>query len=572
MDTNNTEGKYAFLERASGAVHADPKAQINPEVLISNGNNIFIGCAVIEKDARLSADETGKIIIEDNVIIDKYVELHAGNNEQIHIGEGSHLIIGFDTRIEGNVTIGKNCAISGYVTNSSIGDESKILHRSIVQWAKIGSGTTIRDSEITGYAPSVEQSESEPAAPDNWVLIGENTDINRAIISTVPDKQSWAFAAPKATETESTDAVLGETIFLRDYQVRSDYSEIGSDTKINSGATLVNTKIGKKVTLQTNAYLENSIVEDDVILKRNTVISLARIGEKSQIGCEVSKSWLGAGVTAVHPSSYISAIIPEEFVIVNDQNEFEVIRCPNLTNISAGMVFESSSGVPTSDFSGTKKGTSFIWSTSFGVNSSVVNLYDHPDILLKYIFREENLTIICPFCLTKGEVCGLIPPFTYADALSSTSHKIGWVLNHNAGQILEDRRRMKLLFGDRPDIMAASDQLIEGSIRLGIRLVKPLRQVAQRKANSASAKLTQHERQYRMADKNLKLKIDRLKAERGKWIKRLSSIEDGLRIYQHHLKSGAWRMKDGEFVNGGWYDAGGQWSHKALSSNRARFL
>jgi len=563
---------YIWMEREAGALNAKAEAEIDPSAIIQNGKNVYIGRARIDKDVKISASDSGKIIIEDKVIIENSVELEAGDNEQIVVGEGTRLIKGPDTCITGQVTIGKNCEISGFLEYSIVGDNSNLRYRPIIKWAKIGSGVSIDAGEIKGYAPEPKEETDEASENvENWVIIGDNTTVNRATIYTTPEKINWAFIENSVYSENAEDSDKTKGISLRKYRVDSHYSAIGEAAIVMPGAILINTKIGAHTEVQTNAYLEHSDVEENTKILRNAVISRTRIGELSQVGCEVSKSWLSSGIVAVHSNAYVSAIIPEDYVIVNEQNEFEVIQCPNLTNISAGVCFANSSGTPTSDLSSTKKGTAFVWSTFLGVNSNVINLYDHPDILMQYIFREEEITIICPFCLTKGEVWGFIPPFTYADALSPTSHKIAWVLRHYAGQIIEDRRRMKILFGNKPEIMRESDRLIEGTIRLGIRLVRPVKQMAQKRINMISSKLTQFERQYRISDKKLKERIDRLKIDRSKWSRQLAAIEEGLRIYQHHLKSGAWQMKDGEFVNGDWIEVDGRrWTNRALESNRNR--
>lgn len=576
MDTNNKDDQYTWSERESGAVNANTDAGIDPGAIIINGENIFIGRARIEKDVKLATAESGKIIIEDNVIIENNVELSAGDNEQIVIGEGTRLIKGPDTCITGQVTIGKNCEISGFVNNSVVGDDSKLYYRPLVKWSQIGAGVSIKSSELKGYRPKPDEAaENESESAENYVIIKDKVSIDKAVILTVPEKAGWSFIKNHdEAKKQAEEYIEKNDNSLRNYSVKSHQSIIGEETTIMPGSRIVNSRVGTSVEIQSNAFIEHSIIENNASILRNAIITRTRLGEKARIGCEISKSWLSAGVIAVHTSSYVSAIIPEHYVIINEQNDFEVIQCPNLTNISAGVVFANSSGTPTQDLSSTQKGTAFVWSTFFGVNSNVINLYDHPKVSMKYIFREENLSLICPFCLIKGEVWGLIPPFTYADALSPTSHKIGWVLNHNAGQIVEDRRRMKAMFGDRPEILEASDRLIEGTIRLGIRLVRPLRQIAQRKINSLSAKMQQNVSRYTYGaiDRGNKTKTDHHKIERGKWSRRLSSIENGLKIYQHHLKSGVWKMKDGEFIKEGWHEVGGRWTHRALSSGNARFL
>lgn len=573
MLNNKETNNYIWLERQAGSVNSNENATIEPSAIFVNGENIYIGCARIGKDVKISASDSGKIIIEDNVAVENNVELHAGDNEQIIIGEGTRLIQGPDTRITGQVTIGKNCEISGFIKHSILGDNSNLYYRPIIKWAKIGAGVLINGSVIKGYAPEPkEESDESFESSENYVIIENNAIINKATISTTQDRISWAFIENTSNPEYSGESNSQAIVTLSKYRVASHYSLIGEAATIMQGATLINTQIGANTEVQPNAYLTHSVVKENAKILRNAIITKSRLGKLSQVGCEVSKSWLSAGVTAVHGNSYVSAIIPEEYVIVNEKNLFEVINCPNLTNISAGVIFANSSGTPTADLSSTNKGTAFVWSTFLGVNANVINLYDHPDILLQNIFREEHITIICPFCLTKGEVWGFIPPFTYADALSSTSHKIGWVLKNYAGQIIEDRRRMKILFGNRPDIIKESDRLIEGTIRLGIRLIRPLKQVSQKRINTISAKLTQFERQYRVSDKRLKSKIEHLKIERSKWNRRLAAIEEGLKIYQQHLKSGVWQMKNGEFVNGDWYEFDDRWMNRALQTGRNKFV
>jgi|GEM_PF-2317896 len=443
-----------------------------------HGENIQIGNNVIIGDGtRISIEGTGKLIIEENALIDGSVQIVVKDNEVVTIGKNAKIIQG--------------STIAGYVT---IGEGTIVKSAQIVN-AQIGIDALIEDSMISGLA----------AKP---VIIGNNVNVTEnSILTNVAKGKKWSFLEKTDIKTDFTPT---DEFILRRYKVESPGTVIGNNATIRS-SRLINTSVGLNVEIHPHTSIEHSEIGDDSSILAGANITTSRFGKNNIIGSEVSKSYFGDGIITRDSSSYISTIAPNEFIIADKDGNLSILPLPNPTVIGNNIVFANYGGKPLPDMSGSLKGTSIIYAANIN-NANVVNLYDHPDIQLTDLLKETGVTIILPFAkVPNGEVWGTIYPFTEANTLSPAKHKIGSVLETDPGMIVDMVKRIReVLPVDKKD---TANKIVEGSLWLGVKMLNE---------------------QIALLKTQLEKKPDDQKVKT-----RLEQLQKGLDIYMKHL-DGRW--------------------------------
>lgn len=482
--------------------------------------------ATIEKGARLKTEGSGRIILGEGAVVKAGAEITAGDGETVVVGRETSILS--DARLMGDITIGKNSEVAGIFSKyARIGNNVKI-HRpdSNIQFAEIGDNVHINGSTLRGYG----------RGKDELVIVAggeKETRIDYSHLYTVAEKKSWSFISKNDID-QNLDITISQYL-LRRYKIDSKSTIIEEGARIVSAQKIENTHFGREAEVNSPTYIGHCIIGEKSIVRPNSNFVISYFGRETNVGSEISKCWLGDGFVSEHLASYLSVVAPNEYLLVDGEGKIVVVSLPNTTNIAGGTKFANYGGEPAGDLSGSIKGTAFMWTGFTGANSNILNLYAHPDVALEDIFGEKELTVVLPFSLTKGQVWGLVPPFTYADGLSPKSHKIGWTLEKDPGIILNHLLRMKELLS--PEQMAAFDQFVEGNLRLGLHLIELERQ---KDAN-----------QRRWTDEQL---------------------DEGERIFRLHLENGVWKMKDGQFVEGHpqrglWYrTADGRWVNERLQN------
>ncbi len=367
----------------------------------------------------------------------------------ITIGVGTLLLD--QALFRGNITIGENSEIGGIITRyAKIGNNVRSHRGTNIRFAEIGDNVHMNAVTVRGYGTGPEELVVLEGGP--VVTLIENT-----VLETVPDKKPWSFVSEDAAPNPAAQT-------LARYGVNQRRTEVAAGAIIRGARFIINTRIEAGVTIPAGCLLvEHSVVDKEANLRSGANITRSYIGKKADIGSEVSKSWLGDGFKSEHQASYLSLIAPNEILIVNAAGELTTIPSVNSTNIGAGTVFANYGGTQNA-LGKSLKGTAFVFAGFTGVNSNVINRYDHPDVPATELPTQRELTILYPFTLTKGQVTGTVFPFTLAEGGPKT-HQIGWVLEKYPGLI-----RAHLKRGTNPEA-------VEGAIRLGLYLIQRERQI-----------------------------------------------------------------------------------------------
>ena len=442
------------------------------------GENITLGNnVVITNGSNIDVQGTGVLVVEDGAVID--------GNVQITVKDGETVVIGKDTKLTDETLI------TGQV---EIGDGS-ILSGATVGYTNIGNETKIENSLVEGLSV------------DNPVYVGNNVTIaDRAVITNSLKTKNFSFLGKTDIRP---DFIPVDDYVLRKYQVNVTASSIGNGSVVRD-ARLVNTIIGSNSVVAGGVAIEHSEIGDRNQIMRGTNITISRIGNDSIIGSEISKSYLGDGFVSRDATSYLSTIAPNEFIVADEQGNLSVLPIPNPTTIGDKTVFANYGGKPLPDLSGSLKGTSFTFA-SF-VQGNIVNLYDHPDVHITDLVNEASVTVIYPFSkVPNGEVWGTVLPFTEANTLSPSKHKIGAVLENDPSMIVNMVKKIHELLPEGQKDKAK--QVVEGSLWLGVKLIND-----------------------QLAEVNKKLEK---RADDKRALARKAQLEAGLEIYKKHL-DGRW--------------------------------
>lgn len=504
-----------------------------PALMPFAGKNVRLtGDAQLGELITFDTEGTGSIEIRHGAKIGNGVRLIAKNGEHIVIGRGTELLAGFDTIITGNVSIGENCEVSGRVTDSVIGDNTKLHDRPVVTMAYIGSDCHINGSTVKGYYVPGRGSQivyDEGDAPINIVIVKNGARIERSTTKTAPEKQSWRLVPRPDSKKKSEE--LGE-FALRHIKVDAKAAVIGARAVINT-AYVENANIGEDTIIEPSAVVKHSHIGPRCHITQQASIELSYLEGDNRCGAEVSKSVYGRGVISAHRNAYCSMVAHDVIPLINADGKAELFNLgANCTNIPAGFIFSNHLGKRGPEGK-PLKGTAHIFGPSFFASGAgIVNLEssaDGADIPLEEIYDHGALTIIGPFCFIKNKTLGVVFPFTKAGEReqrvhagkintipdpSPRFHEIGWVLDNYTGMILD--RLMTLKKYADPE---AFDHFIEKVLLDGIMRVKKELQ-------------------------NPNSRYDKYKLLRG------------LEIYEAHLHSGAWKMRNGNFSWGGILEEG----------------
>ncbi len=399
------------------------------------GENITLGNnVVVTNGSSIVVEGTGKLIILENTVIDGNVSIHVADGESLLIGANS--VITNNTVISGMNIIGENAQL----------DAAKI------SYVTLGNSVRVENSTVEGL--SIESP----------VIVGNNVVVSgQSLLTNLPKTKSWSFLE---SADISADFTPTDDFVLRRYKVESGQTVIGDGTVIHD-ARLKNTHIGDNSIVGPGVAIEHSDIGNNVQILKGANITVSKILDQAVIGSEISKSYLGTGFISEGNRTYVSSIVPNEFILADEQGNLRIVQLPNPTVIENGTVFANYGGKPLPDLSGSQKGTSVVFASSIADN--VVNLYDHPDIPLTGLIDQSNVTVIYPFSKTTNEVWGTVLPFTIANSLSPSTHQIGAVLDTDPGMIVDMVKRMREALPEGQKDLA--NQVVEGSIRLGIKLV-----------------------------------------------------------------------------------------------------
>ncbi|MCB1194848.1 hypothetical protein KDK77_01565 [bacterium] len=436
---------------------------------ISIGDEVQIGRGV------KILSEGGTVIIENGVRLEDGVVIRAKIGETIRIGAGTEILQGAE--LSGNVSIGEGAVI----------DRSQI--KNAVIKSEIGNPVVIRNSLVWG----------ETGAENDLVLIETGVQIDYSTIRTESEKKSLNLLENAYTPTLLYDS----------YIVAPEKTIIQSGARIEQ-ATVVNSEIGKKVTIREHANIAHSIFKDGSGARVNTRTFLSYFGREVQVGSTITRSYFGDGVVSEHQGTKIDfLLLLNEYPIVDELGNRKTIRLPNTTNIGAGTIIENNTKQPIIGYH-----------LFTGVNSRITA-------------KPDTLNIIYPLTLTKGEVGGVIAPFAYSQ--TPDRYIDAWMLSDYPGAIINHLKKTKSLVTKLNYPMADFDQFINGSIRLAFRPFDGSR--------TPSALLDGLQASFASGPEAQKI----------------------ARYLQAQVLSGAWDMKDGELVNGMFeWAPGDKWSTNDL--------
>ncbi len=458
---------------------------------------------VAGRDYRVDSDGIRMIR---SVRVAKPVRLSDGQGGTIQVGAGTLLLGGLLLR--GDITIGESSEIGGAVTGyARIGNHVKVHGNSKIGFAEVGDWVHVdEDTTIRGYGRGAEelvvvrgggQPDVAKMKPQDLDLhldkagVAYNTVIRRTTLETGRKKAAWSFV-------EEDKAPNPDAKTVAKYGVNQRRTEVLPGAVIHAGA-FVNTSIGAGVRagisdaqVKGSVSAAHSFIGDGSQIRPNANIVRSYLGKKNNVGSEVSKSYLGDGFVSEHQASYISVVAPNEFVIVNEQGQLEVIPSTNTTNIGAGTVFANYGGKTNLETMKSEKGTAFLFAGFTGTNSSVVNLYDHPDIALTELLSQKKVTLVLPFSTIPpdGKTWGLVLPFTQAPDVSPKSHRIGRHLSDAQDALSTVITHLR---------KGLDPRIVEGSIRLGLYLIKQERQLPAQQRRWSDPQMDAGERIYREA-------------------------------------------------------------------------
>jgi hypothetical protein len=323
-------------------------------------------------------------------------------------------------------------------------DDGAVVVGSILENVEIGSGARVFQTRIRGEK-------------DRPVVVGNDVELFCCDISTRGGTldQSFSFGpfATGATPTRiGVGAQLGHSLIVN--------SDIGSGTK------------GSHTTVRCSRVGENNN------LRSFSQVILSSTGRACNIGCEVSKTFLGEGFTSEHASSYLSLAAPSAFPVIDKSGREQVIELPNVTNIGAGTVFANYGGEPIpaktlEESPGSLKGTALVFSAFTAINSRVVNRYGSPSdkATVMELYWHPDLTILGLASFVENKATGRVPAFAYAgssDSAGARGQRLGWVLEHKPGIVLAMVKKMRGLMGKD---VGSLPELVEGTIRLEIEVL-----------------------------------------------------------------------------------------------------
>ena len=368
-------GKNVFLGE-NAQLYVGRNVSLGSNVLIGKdssvrGENITLGRnVVVTNGSSVVVEGNGKLLIADGTVLDGNVSIHVRSGETVVIGPRSLLTNG--TAVNGLVTIGENAQL----------DAAKITY------ATLENSVTVNNSTIEGFA----------AMP---VIIGNNVTVSgQSLLTNLTKVKKWSFLESADIRD---DFVPGNDFVLRRYKVESAQTVVGDGSVIHD-ARLKNTHIGANTIVGPGVAIEHSDIGNGVQILKGANITVSKIMDQAVIGSEISKSFLGIGFTTEGNRTYVSTIAPNEFILADEQGDLRVVQLPNPTVISNGTVFANYGGKPLPDLSGSQKGTSVIYAASIADN--VVNLYDHPDVVLTDLVNQPNVTVVYPFSITTNEIWG----------------------------------------------------------------------------------------------------------------------------------------------------------------------
>lgn len=474
-------GSNVFLGE-NAELYIGENVNLGPNVLIGKdstvrGEHITFGRGVVVTNgSNIVVEGSGELVIADGTIIDGNVSIRVRDGETVHIGPNSRITN--DTVITGQVAIGPRAQL----------DAAKI------EYANLAGGVKVEESTVQGISAKL------PVIVGNDVVIS-----GQSVITNLAKAKKWSFL--ETGDLDETFTPVDEFV-LRRYAVDASQSVIGDGAVIHD-ARIKNTVIGERTIVGPSVAIEHSQIGNEVQIGEGANITVSYIADKAVIASEVSKSYLGVGFVTEGKQTYLSTIAPNEFIIADEQGNVQVLQVPNPTVIENGTVFANYGGKPLPDLSGSQKGTSFIYAAS--IRDNVVNLYDHPDVHLVDLVNQPNVTVIYPFSKTNNEVWGTVLPFTEAQSLSPSTHKIGAVLDSDPAMIVDMVRRMHDALPDNRKHLA--NQVVEGSLWLGVKLIND-------QLSALNAKLAKQ-------------------PENAKLLKRKAQLEQGLATYQKHL-DGRW--------------------------------
>jgi hypothetical protein len=204
----------------------------------------------------------------------------------------------------------------------------------------------------------------------------------------------------------------------------------------------------------------------------------SRTAADCNIGSEVSKTLiLGNGFVSEHYSSYLSLLAPSDYPILTAAGQEVILPAlPNASNIGAGTVFANYGGEPLpaaslSESPGSAKGTAVVYGSFVCINCRVINRYGQPEGQPSPfdLLRRSDLTILGLGSFVENKLTGRIPAFAYASDLSSSAHRLGWVLEKKPGILLNTIKKMQMLLG--PDA-GRLQELVQGTLRLEYQLLQ----------------------------------------------------------------------------------------------------
>ncbi|RJP56377.1 MAG: hypothetical protein C4541_12475 [Candidatus Auribacter fodinae] len=426
------------------------------------GSNISIGKqADIGKGVKILSDG-GTVTIQDGVVLEPGTVIVARAGDVITIGPGTVIQ---RSKLQGSVNIGAGAFISNSnITNANI--DSTPARKTFIQGSTIW-GQTSAQNDLVVIKPGVTVTYSQLksiTAKKSVNLLQYPHDMFRGVLD--PAK----------------------------YVIAPVQTVVDSGTVIEK-ATIINSTLGTKVNVRENSHITNSIISDTAVSRINAQIDLTFMGKSTEIGSKVTRSYFGDGAKSEHQGSELEHVImPNEYVIVDENGAFKKIFVPNTTNIGAGTILKNNTGIPVIMYHGFT-----------GINSHITS-------------TTENPTIILPFTLTKGTTNGLLLPYAYSDTPDVAIN--GWMLTSYAGALVNHYKKTQSSAAALGYSMDDFDQLFTGSIRLAVKLIDD--QINNLKAGVQTEPVT----------------------------KQISALEKSRITLLSQLLSGGWDMQNGNFING----------------------
>jgi hypothetical protein len=304
-------------------------------------------------------------------------------------------------------------------------------------------------------------------------------------------------------------------------------------TRLGDGVSFSNSRLLNTVveagSQGVGASIDHSHIGPGNALRSFANITHSRTAAACHIGSEVSKTLiLGDGFVSEHYSSYLSLLAPSDYPILTAGGQEVILPAlPNASNIGAGTVFANYGGEPLPAASlsaspGSLKGTAIVYGSFVCINCRVINRYGQPEDQPSPfdLLRRSDLTILGLGSFVENKLTGRIPAFAYANDLSPSSHRVGWVLEKKPGILLNTIKKMQALLG--PDA-GRLQELVQGTLRLECQLLQE--------------------------------ELDEL---RHTFYSR-EQLQQGLKILHEQLHDGRWAMDDS-----------GQWSHPWRFDNQCQ--